>query len=145
VVRPGVGQPPGVVRLQVGVPRRRANADFVAAVASSFAVGTEAALSSAGIVLPDGWTDWPGGGPAVTVLVESAEHGRELLGRLPGWGLLSALTPDQEIDPFEPRPLASKVITLVEASRLHVAWPPTGRFSAESSLDAHTAATACAS
>jgi len=103
------------------VPRRRANADFVAAVASSFAVGTETALSSAGIVLPDGWGDWPGGRPSVTVLVESAEHGRELLGRLPGWGLLSALTPDEEFDPFEVRPLATKVITLVEASRLHVA------------------------
>jgi hypothetical protein len=116
-----VGNVSSLDRKRLGFWHSQERNDFVANLASSFAVGTETALSSAGIVLPDGWGDWPGGGPAVTVLVESAEHGRELLGRLPGWGLLSALTPDQEIDPYELRPLATKVITLVEASRLHVA------------------------
>jgi hypothetical protein len=115
-----VGNVSSLGRKRLGFWHSQERNDFVAAVASSFAVCTETALSSAGIVLPDGWADWPDGRSPVTVLVESAEHGRELLGRLPGWGLQSALTPDQEIDPFEPRPLATKVITLVEASRLHV-------------------------
>jgi hypothetical protein len=116
-----LGDVSSLERKRLGFWHREERNDFVARVASSCSTGTETAVSSCGIVLPDGWADWPGGGPAVTVLVESAEHGRELLGRLPGWGLLSALTPDQEIDPYELSPLATKILTLVEASRFHVA------------------------
>ena len=66
------------------------------------------------------------GRPAVTVLVESAEHARALLRRLPGWELLDAVPtqpgarPAFPKDPFRLRPLDRVIVTALAAARLEV-------------------------
>jgi hypothetical protein len=87
--------------------------DALAAVARAWRGGDEEALWEQGLLLgqkPAGL--WEAGPPSVTVLVESPAHGRELLGRLPGWRL-EALLPKvmPATGPGWARPLDGVVLT----------------------------------
>jgi len=80
--------------------------------------GTPTAVSAAS------WAASSCSSRAVTILAESAEHGRELLRRLPGWQLLD-LVPSAAREPnahpgsrLEVRPLDRKVVTFARAAKL---------------------------
>jgi hypothetical protein len=98
--------------------------DLIARVAAAFSTGERKQLWEAGLLLPDGGGTPLTGRPAVTVLVESAEHGRELLRRLPGWEALDAVPkppgagPAFTRQPFKLRPLDRVVVTALAAARL---------------------------
>jgi hypothetical protein len=97
--------------------------DFIATVARAFSETDEKALWACGLLLAGGGTTLTGR-PAVTVLVESAEHARELLRRLPGWEVLDAVPkpagagPAFARQPFKLRPLDRVVVTALAAARL---------------------------
>ena len=118
---------------QGGLERKRAtywgNAsrnDFVATIARAFSACDEQALWGCGLLLADGGGITLTSRPGVTVLVESAEHARELVQRLPGWELLDAVPtqpgarPAFPKDPFRLRPLDRVIVTALAAARLEV-------------------------
>lgn len=68
--------------------RNQRRNEFVSAVARAFAICDAPRLRRYGISFTDDEPNIRGGAtPNVTVLVESPEHGHELLSRLPGWTL----------------------------------------------------------
>jgi hypothetical protein len=99
----------------------------LAELAVAFCEGREIVLGQHGLFVSPRqyyWADQTGR-PSVTLLVESAEHGRVLLRYLPGWTLLDAVpAPDGQAqesvvdDPFAVRRYDRKIITLVRASML---------------------------
>jgi hypothetical protein len=97
--------------------------DFIATAARAFSECDEQALWACGLLLADGGIPLTGR-PGVTVLVESAEHARELLQRLPGWEVLDAVPtppgarPAFPKTPFKLRPLDRTVVTSLAAARL---------------------------
>jgi hypothetical protein len=99
--------------------------DFIAAVARAFSACDEQALWACGLLLAGGGTPLTSR-PGVTVLVESAEHARALLQRLPGWEALDAVPtppgarPAFPRDPFRLRPLDRVIVTSLAAARLEV-------------------------
>jgi hypothetical protein len=100
--------------------------DFVATIARAFSACDEKTLWASGLLLADGGGITLTSRPAVTVLVESAEHARELLQRLPGWELLDAVPtppgarPAFPREPFKLRVLDQTVVTSLAAARLEV-------------------------
>jgi hypothetical protein len=99
---------------------------LIARVAAAFSTGERKQLWEAGLLLADGGGLPLTGRPAVTVLVESAEHARALLRRLPGWELLDAVPtppggrPSCPIHPFKLRPFDRLIVTALAAARLEV-------------------------
>jgi hypothetical protein len=100
--------------------------DLIARIAAAFSTGERKQLWEAGLLLADGGGITLTSRPAVTVLVESTEHARELLRRLPGWELLDAVPtqpgarPAFPREPFKLRPLDRVVVTALAAARLEV-------------------------
>jgi hypothetical protein len=97
--------------------------DLLARVAAAIRAGDMKSVWEQGLLLGDGTEVGVSEGrvPSVTVLVESTEHGRELLRRMPGWRMLDAVprpdgNPTPPADPF--RPMDRTVLTYVAASRL---------------------------
>jgi hypothetical protein len=93
--------------------------DLVADVARGFAESDRGKLWASGLLLGQN-DDVPAvvGGTSVTAVVESTDHARELLRRLPAWRLFAATTADAPAppaDPFAWRPLHRAVITLAAA------------------------------
>lgn len=92
----------------------------VAAVAKALRGRDKLALAEFGLQLDD----LPNGrvGKKIVVLVESTEHGKELLAWLPGWEMLDAI-PAEIVDGYEPddidgeKPPAGYIATLVYAVR----------------------------
>jgi hypothetical protein len=99
--------------------------DFIAAAARAFSETDEKALWGCGLLLAEGGIRLISR-PGVTVLVESAEHARALLRRLPGWEVLDAVPtppgarPAFPKDPFRLRPLDRVIVTALAAARLEV-------------------------
>jgi hypothetical protein len=99
--------------------------DFIATVARAFTACDEQTLWSCGLLLAEGGIRLISR-PGVTVLVESAEHARALLRRLPGWEVLDAVPtppgarPAFPKDPFRLRPLDRVIVTSLAAARLEV-------------------------
>jgi hypothetical protein len=100
--------------------------DFIAAVARAFSECDKETLWGCGLLLADGGGIPLTGRPAVTLLVESTEHARELLRRLPGWEVLDAVPtppgarPAFPRQPFKLRALDRTVVTSLAAARLEV-------------------------
>jgi hypothetical protein len=98
--------------------------DLIARVAAAFSTGERKQLWEAGLLLTDSGGITLTSRPAVTVLVESAEHARALLRLLPGWELLDAVPtppgarPAFPREPFKLRPLDRTVVTSLAAARL---------------------------
>jgi hypothetical protein len=98
--------------------------DLIATVARAFSACDEQALWGCGLLLADDGGTPPTSRPAVTVLVESTEHARELLRLLPGWEVLDAVPtppgarPAFPKDPFRLRPLDKVIVTVLAAARL---------------------------
>jgi hypothetical protein len=99
--------------------------DLIATVARAFSACDEQALWRCGLLLAEGGIRLISR-PGVTVLVESAEHARALLQRLPGWEVLDAVPPPPggrpscPIHPFKLRPLDRLIVTALAAARLEV-------------------------
>jgi hypothetical protein len=98
--------------------------DYIAAVARAFSERDEKTLWGCGLLLADGGGITLTNRPAVTVLVESTEHARALLRRLPGWEVLDAApTPPGARSAFtvqrcKLRPLDRVIVTALAAARL---------------------------
>jgi hypothetical protein len=120
---PAAGDVTALERKRFAFWNNAARNDFIAAVARGFSEADEQALWACGLLLADGGITLTGR-PAVTVLVESAEHARELLRRLPGWEVLDAVPkpagagPAFARQPFKLRPLDRVVVTALAAARL---------------------------
>jgi hypothetical protein len=127
-VQPDVG---GLPRTKTPLERKRLHVwhadrrnDFLAALADALARRDRARLGAHGLFLgAEGDGFFAGPAPAVTVLVEAPEHGRELAERLPGWALWDAVprqgqAAQRAVGPFAVGPLHRVILTLVEASRL---------------------------
>jgi hypothetical protein len=92
--------------------------DFLATVVAALSAGDREALWGCGLLLADKDANLLGDGPAVTVLVESTEHGGELLRRLPGWDLVSEVPGAASApNPWKLRPLDRTVLTYRAAVR----------------------------
>jgi hypothetical protein len=99
--------------------------DHIATVARALRAGDDKALQGLGLLLPeDDHTGYLGpAGRAVTVLVESTEHGRELRRRLPGWRMRDAVPVPPEcrrpvVDPLGWWVLDRTILTLAAAAPL---------------------------
>ncbi len=104
--------------------------DYIADLAAAFAGGEWEALKVFGFsALHDNGAgtadvDTNNGADAVSVLVESTEHGRELIKRLPGWDQIhDAPAPEGQpfkpmTNPFKSRPLHKTVITFAAAAKM---------------------------
>src|SRR5262249_37347187 len=127
-VQPDVAEVP---RTRTSLERKRRHVwragrrnDFIAALTDALVGRDRATLWGHGLFL--GAEDdayFTGPAPSVTVLVESPEHGRELLKRLPGGELWDAVprkgqAAQRAADPFKIGPLPQVILTLVEATRL---------------------------
>lgn len=97
---PPVAAVSALERKRQGYWHNEARNDHIAAVAAAFTAAKRDALWQLGLLLDDAQERWLTHHklPAVAILVESTEHGRELLGRLPGWRLLARLpeSPEEE-------------------------------------------------
>ena len=97
---------------------------YVAAVAGALSESNREHLWKYGLMLvdDDASLSLDGNLPAVTVLVESTEHARELRLRLPGWDLVSGLPRAERMtpvtNPCKVRPLAKTLLTYVAAAKL---------------------------
>jgi hypothetical protein len=123
-VTPPVTEPPGEVS---PLERKRScfwhnglRNDQVAAVATALAAADEAALWRHGLFLGEtaGAVERAA---TVAVAVESSEHARALLRRLPGWRMVSATPPDNGppvANPWDWPSLHRAVVTLAAASQL---------------------------
>ena len=100
-------------------------AALLRAAGRAFSETDEKALWGCGLLLAEGGIRLISR-PGVTVLVESAEHARALLRRLPGWEVLDAVPtppgarPAFPKDPFRLRPLDRVIVTALAAARLEV-------------------------
>jgi hypothetical protein len=106
-------------RKRMGYWHNASRNDFLVSIAQGVVEGDVLKLGEHGIFLPEREVIDEKGRLAVTILVESTEHGKELLRRLPGWRLWVA-TPDspsmeQFRDPFHSRWLDKVIITTVRA------------------------------
>jgi hypothetical protein len=122
---PAAGDVTALARKRFAFWNNATRNDFIATVARAFSEADEQALWACGLLLAGGGITLTGR-PAVTVLVESAEHARELLRRLPGWEVLDAVPkppggrPSFPIHPFKLRPLDRVIVTALAAARLEV-------------------------
>jgi hypothetical protein len=84
---PPVGDVDALERKRLGYWHNDKRNDMIATIASAFSTGDLPKLWEHGLLLHQANYDLaPSGGmPAVKIVVESTEHGRELLERLPGW------------------------------------------------------------
>jgi hypothetical protein len=84
----GTGAVSPLERKRSGYWKNDPRNDFIATIARAFSVGDKEALWKCGLLVSEsGSCADVGRGVAVSVLVESSEHGRELLRRLPDWEL----------------------------------------------------------
>jgi hypothetical protein len=122
---PPVGDIPALERKRLAYWRDDERNDLIATVATAFRAADQRTLWEHGLLLADG--DDGGvlgqGTPAVTVLVESTEHGRELLRRLPCWELRDAVPvrPGHKpplLNPWTVWLLDRRVITYAAATHL---------------------------
>jgi hypothetical protein len=122
---PPVGDVGALERKRLAYWKSDPRNDRVAAVARALRAGDDKALQGLGLLLPeDDHTGYLGpAGRAVTVLVESTEHGRELLRRLPGWRMRDAVPVPPEcrrpvVDPLGWWVLDRTILTLAAAAPL---------------------------
>jgi hypothetical protein len=118
---PGDLAPPE--RKRRGYWHSEARNDLIAGVARALSAGDREALWRHGLFL-DGDAAAGPAGRAVTLLVESPRHGRELLRRLPGWRLWALAPPPGpaaeviDSDPLRARVLRDVILTWARADRL---------------------------
>ena len=90
--------------------------EYVASVAKAFAEKNTGKLHKYGIPFQNGKPEIPKAGrPAVVVLVESVEHGKELLKRLEGWELVDRVPGSTEPDKFSEA--KGTIVTAVRAAK----------------------------
>ena len=123
---PPVGDVTALERKRFAVWHNDKRNDLIAAVADAFAAGDKERLWERGLLLAEEDSGFISGTgvPGVTILVESSEHGRELLRRLPGWEL-EHLVPgtggreaNGSVSPFKIRPLDKVIITYTATTKL---------------------------
>lgn len=90
--------------------------DFITQISSAIATGDAEKLWQLGLFLDEDGTKMAHF-PAVAVLVESTEHGRELLRRLPGWRLLNRTPGSKQVLAAGAR-LDKVIFTLARAGTL---------------------------